>query len=99
MLRNMDFLRKTFKSISGLPAYPTLPKLRASIDVGIHPMDGAAAFIDAGSPGLADSVQSGEGRQQAGVQVNDLACESLKERGLDDTHEARENDQIDARRD
>ena len=99
MFRRMDFLGKTFKSISRFAAYPTLSKMSSAIDVGINPMNGTAAFVNAGRPSLADGVQSGEGRKQAWVQIDDPACEGLKERGLDDTHEARENDQIDASRD
>jgi hypothetical protein len=57
-------------------------------------MDGAAGFGDASIPSLTDAIESGEGREEARVEVDDSAGEGFEEGSLNHPHEASEDDEV-----
>jgi hypothetical protein len=63
MLGGMDLLGERLEGIVGRARDLGLTQVAPAIDLRRNPMDRAAAFRDAGPPGLADTVQAWEGWQ------------------------------------
>jgi len=75
--------------------YARLGDDRAGIHAGIDEMDGAAGRGFAGLQGLPPGFETGELREERGVDIDDAAGEGFEQRSLDHAHIAGEDDEID----
>ena len=94
MLGGVNLMGEGFQCVRRLAAHAGLTKVGAAIDLGIDPMDGAAGFGDASIPSLTDAIKSGEGWEEARVEVDDSAGEGFEEGSLNHPHEASEDDEV-----
>ena len=67
----------------------------AVVDLLVDEVDGAAGDLDAVVEGLVLGVESGEGGQERGVDIDDAVGVGLDESGRDDAHVACEADEVD----
>jgi hypothetical protein len=95
MLGGVNLMGEGFKGVTSLTGHAGLAEVVAAVDFSVNPMDSAAGFWDASVPRLSDAVEAGECGEEAGVEVDDSAGKSVKQRRLDHAHEAGEDDEVD----
>ncbi len=70
---------------------------RPAVERLVHEMDGHARDANTGGKRVAHWMRAGKRRQQAGVDVQDVAAETLQRRRAEHAHEACEHDPVDLR--
>ena len=90
----MDLGRQRLECVPGFAPHLRPVEDRAAVHLQGHAVHGAAGHRHAAAPGLADAIEPGKGGQQTRMEVDDPAGEGLQKRGLDDPHEAGQDDQI-----
>ena len=94
MLLNLDAGVEGLRGIAGEDGYKGLHDDLAAVHAGIDVMDGAARLGDAGFEGLLPGLDTGEVREEGGVNVEDTVGERLQEGLLDEAHEAGQTNQV-----
>ena len=94
MLLGLDPLVQAVLVVAGLDRHRRLEQHRAMVDLLVDQVDGAAGDLDPVGEGVADGVGTPEGRQQAGMGVDDAVGKGADEPGTEDTHEAGQADHV-----
>src|SRR5690606_13544 len=90
VLGGVDLVRELLRRIRVLDTHGGLVQNRTAVHLGGDIMHGATGDLDAPTEGLADAVEARKTRQQAGMQVDDLARKGFEKARFNHPHEARE---------
>lgn len=94
MLLPVDALFQGRTGLARQHRHHRLGQHRSGVDLLNHLMNGAAGLAHPGGQGLADGIKAAEGRQEAGVEIQQPAGEGLDQTGGDDPHPAGHHDEI-----